>query len=129
MHLKTFTLTLLLLAPLALSSASADAGSVAVAMDADTYSVASTLTGAAPLATVSVLDGEGAGVAGATVRVVFLRQLPGVGYVANETVLAQTGEDGIVTVAAPQLSGLPGSYTVIAFQGATAGSDRYSVGA
>lgn len=98
-------------------------------MDADTYSFQTVVGGDAPVATIALLDGEGAPVAGAQVRVAFIRQVNLVGFVGNETVIATTGADGTVTVAAPTLSGLPGNYVVAAFALGTSGSDRYTVGA
>lgn len=121
-------LAILLALPFASTAQSASA-SVSLAMDAETYSVASTALGTAPVASIAVVDSAGEALANAEVRVVFLRIAPGLGFVANETVMTTTDAAGLATVSAPQLSSLPGSYMAVAFVGGASASDKYSVGA
>lgn len=127
--MKTILYALLLSIPLVLAPANAAAPSVAVAMDADSYSIVGVAGGYTPVATITVLNETGAPVPDVSVRVVFLRQVQFVGYVGNETVMAQTDADGTVSVTAPTPSSLPGSYVVAAFALGTTGSDRYTIGA
>lgn len=124
--MKPILFALLFAIPLALSPVQAGSASLSVSMDAETYSA---LAGAAPVATVTLLDSEGAGIAGAEVRVVFLRQVQALGYVGNETVVGTTGADGTFTATAGTLSGLPGTYVVVARAAGLAAQDRYTVGA
>lgn len=98
-------------------------------MSADAYSIVDVVGGASPVATIAVADANGAPAAGAQVRVVFIRQVAPIGFVGNETVIVTTGADGTVSVTAPTLSGIPGSYLVAAFSLGATGSDRYTVGA
>lgn len=126
---KAALLALLVLLPLALPSAASSAPSVAVEMDQETYSIAATALGDAPIATVTVQDADGNAAAGVVVRVAFIRHLPLIGFVGNETVIGTTDANGVFAAAAPTASGLPGNYVVSAFALGSVGNDRYSVGA
>lgn len=128
MNARALALAILVALPFA-STAHSASTSVSVSMDADSYSAASTLLGAAPVATIAVVDSAGDAVANAEVRVVFLRILPGVGFAGNETIMTTTDADGFASATAPMLSSAPGNYMVVAFAAGTAGSDRYSIGA
>ena len=128
-HLKPILFALLLAIPLAFAPAQAASTSLSVSMDAESYSALAAAQGAAPVATVTLVDSEGAGIAGVEVRVVFLRQVQLLGYVGNETVVGTTSADGTFTATAGTLSGLPGTYVVVARAVGLAAQDRYTVGA
>ena len=128
--MKPILYALLLTAPLLLSPAqAAEAPRLTVTMDADSYSARETLLGQPPLATVTLVDEEGAPLVGVPVRVVFLRQVQLVGYVSNETVSGVTNAEGTFTVPAPSASSAPGTYLVIARADGFVAQARYTVGA
>src|SRR5688572_26682366 len=102
--LKPILFALLLAIPLALAPAQASSSGLSVSMDAESYSALAIAQGSAPVATVTLVDSEGAAIAGVEVRVVFLRQVQGLGYVSNETVVGTTNTEGTFTASAGTLS-------------------------
>lgn len=128
--MKPILYALLLTVPLILTPAQASAPNLAVSMDAETYSTSSILLGgSAPVVTVTLSDSEGAPVAGASVRVVVIRQVQFVGFVSNETLIGTTDADGSFSASVGTVSTIPGTYLVVARAAGLVAQTKYTVGA
>lgn len=126
--MKAILFALILALPLAIGPAQGGSASVTLTLDAKSYSAADTLTGSPPVATVGVHDAQGVASAGVDVRIVFIRQVPFVGYVSNETFTGVTGADGTFSVPAGTMSSLPGNYFVVAFAAGDSTARGYTIG-